>query len=333
MAKKTKDSEINLYYMNQGQAKKETIDEMMKRKKAKEREKRLKENKKQQKENGFDLETETVIQMTNKNKIKKEEQKRKVLNQQEKKRKRRKKRIQFFLKLILVIGLILGGSIFAFTSPIFNIKNIEVYHNNQVPSDTIVSLSELKTEENIFQFYNGVVETKIKENPYIEKVKVSRKIPSTVKIEVEERIPAYSVDYMGTYAYINTQGYILEISEDSKQMPIIQGITTSEEEVIPGNRLCNEDLQRLEDVIKIMNSVSENDLNGKVTSIDITKKNEYILYIEQEKKRIHLGDSSNLSNKMLYVLAIIEQEKEKEGDIYVNGDLNNKFQPYFREKV
>ena len=29
----------------------------------------------------------------------------------------------------------------------------------------------------------------------------------------------------------------------------------------------------------------------------------------------------------------IEKEKDKEGDIFVNGDLNNKFQPYFREKV
>ena len=36
---------------------------------------------------------------------------------------------------------------------------------------------------------------------------------------------------------------------------------------------------------------------------------------------------------MLYVVAIIEQEKGKEGDIYANGDLNNKFQIYFREKV
>jgi len=36
---------------------------------------------------------------------------------------------------------------------------------------------------------------------------------------------------------------------------------------------------------------------------------------------------------MLYILAIIEKEKDKEGDIFVNGDLNNKFQPYFREKV
>ena len=28
-----------------------------------------------------------------------------------------------------------------------------------------------------------------------------------------------------------------------------------------------------------------------------------------------------------------EAEKGKQGDIFVNGDLNNKFQPYFREKV
>ncbi len=36
---------------------------------------------------------------------------------------------------------------------------------------------------------------------------------------------------------------------------------------------------------------------------------------------------------MLYVQAIIEQEKGKEGEIFLNGDLNNGFRPYFREKV
>ena len=36
---------------------------------------------------------------------------------------------------------------------------------------------------------------------------------------------------------------------------------------------------------------------------------------------------------MLYVMSIIEAEIGKLGDIFVNGDLNNKFQPYFREKV
>lgn len=325
---------MNLYYMNNGQAKRETMGEdASKKKKAKEREKRIREGKQLKKEDVFDLETETVIQMTNKNKIKKEEQRRKELTKQERKRKKRNRRIKFFLKLILFIGLISGAIIFALTSPIFNIKNINVINNSEVASDTVISLSGLKQEENIFRFYKGSVVDKIKENSYIENVKISRKLPNTIEIEVEERVTKYSIDYMGKYAYINTQGYILEISEDSRGLPIIQGITTKEEEVVPGNRLNNEDLSRLEDVIKIMNSASENGLDGKVTSIDISNKDEYSIYLEGEKKKVHLGDVTNLSNKMLYVVAIMEQESGKEGDIYVNGDLNNKFQPYFREKL
>lgn len=281
----------------------------------------------------FEEDTETVIQMTNKNKIKKDEKQRRALTKKERKRKKKIKRIKFFLKLILFVGLASGTIIFALTSPIFNIKDIKVINNNQVQADTIISLSELKKEDNIFKFYGKNVVNKIKENAYIENVKIHRKLPNTIEIKVEERTPTFSVDYMGKYAYINTQGYILEIAETNNGMTIIQGATTKEEDIQPGNRLCNEDLSRLEETIKILDSANENKLEGKVTSIDISNKNEYSIYIESEKKKVHLGDSTNISNKMLYVLAIIEKEKGKEGDIFVNGDLNNKFQPYFREKV
>ena len=57
------------------------------------------------------------------------------------------------------------------------------------------------------------------------------------------------------------------------------------------------------------------------------------MYIEQEQKKVHLGDNTNLSNKILYVNAIIEQEKGKAGEIFANGDLNNKFRVYFRENL
>lgn len=281
----------------------------------------------------FEEDTETVIQMTNKNKIKKDEKQRRALTKKERKRKKKIKRIKFFLKLILFVGLASGTIIFALTSPIFNIKDIKVINNNQVQADTIISLSELKKEDNIFKFYGKNVVNKIKANAYIENVKIHRKLPNTIEIKVEERTPTFSVDYMGKYAYINTQGYILEIAETNNGMTIIQGATTKEEDMQPGNRLCNEDLSRLEETIRILDSANENKLEGKVTSIDISNKNEYSIYIESEKKKIHLGDSTNISNKMLYVLAIIEKEKGKEGDIFVNGDLNNKFQPYFREKV
>ena len=332
MKKGTKETNVNLYYINHGQAQGEKIQENSKRKKEKEREKRIQQNK-AMKEEDFDIDTETVIQMTNKNKIKKEEEQRKKLTQQEKRRKKRNKKIKFILKTFLLLTIIVGGVTFAMISPIFNIQDIQVVNNEQVSQETIISLSELKTEENIFRFSASKVASKIKENAYIEKVKIHRKIPNIIQIEVEEREHNYSVDFLGKYAYINKQGYILEIAPDKKEKTILQGITTPEEQIETGNRLSEKDLQRLEDVIKIKNAAKEYNLEDKITSIDISDKNQYSIYLEEEKKKVHLGDNTNLSNKMLYVNAIIEEEKGKTGEIYANGDLNHKFRVYFRESL
>lgn len=332
MAKKSKEANMNLYYMNHGQASKEQLDEKAKRKKAKEREKRVKENKAKQQDN-FDLDTETVIQMTNKNKIKKEEAQKRKITQQERRRKKRNKKIKIVAKTFLLLAIIIGGITFAMVSPIFNIKEIQVANNEHVNTETIISLSELKTEENIFRFNSSKTIQKMKENPYIKNAKIHRKFPSIIQIEVEEREHSYSADFLGKYAYLDKQGYILEIAEDNQQKTILQGITTPEEQVIEGKRLENEDLERLEDVIKIMNATKEYNLDTKVKSIDIHDKNEYSINLEEEKKKVYLGDTTNLSNKMLYVNAIIEEEKEKAGEIFANGDLNDKFKVYFKESL
>lgn len=332
MAKKKKEASMNLYYMNRGQASKKMDDNKTKRKKAKEREKRVKENK-AKKEDNFDLETETVIQMTNKNKIKKEEERKRKQTQEEKRRKKRNKKIKIIVKAILLLAIIIGGITFTMVSPIFNIKDIQVSNNNKVSADTIISLSELKTEENIFRFSSQKAINKIKENPYIKSVKIHRKLPNTIQIEVEEREQTYSADFLGKYAYLDKQGYILQIGEDNNQKVILQGIATPEEQVVEGERLNEEDLEKLEDVIKIMNAAKEYNLDTKVKSIDISDKNEYSIYLEEEKKKVYLGDNTNLSNKMLYVNAIIEAEKEKTGEIFANGDLNQKFRVYFKESL
>ena len=328
--KKAKKADINLFYMNEEQEEKKRKKEIENKKKS--REKRINENKKNL-EDEFDAELETVINMTNKNNIEKEQKKKKEFDKQARKRKKRNKRIKRFLKIFLFLGITIGGGAFVFTSPIFNIKQINVSNNNVISSETIISLSGLQSGQNIFKFYGPNIIEKIKENPYIEDAKIKRKLPNTIQIDIEERVAKFSIDYMGKYAYINTQGYILEIAENNNNLPVILGVTTSEENTKPGLRLINDDLEKLELIIKIMDVAKENNLGEKVTSIDIGQRNEYSIYIAEEGKKIHLGDGSNLSNKMLYVVSIIEAEKGKEGDIYVDGDLNNKFRAYFREKV
>ena len=227
----------------------------------------------------------------------------------------------------------IGGICFALISPIFNITDIQVIGNNKINSDTIISLSQLQIGQNIFRFNKNKVVNEIKTNAYVENTKIKRKIPNKIEIIIEEREQNYNVEFLNGYAYINNQGYILEIAEQKLDLPVIMGITTPQEQVVAGNRLNDEDLEKLETVIQIMNICKSYELDKKVSSIDITNKNDYIMYMEEEKKTIHLGNDSNLTNKMLYVPAILKENQGKEGTIYLNGNINGDFKPRFREKV
>ena len=327
------EQEVNLYYFDNGQEQEETIDDIMKRKKAKEREKRIEKRKKQQFDDQFDFDTETVIGMTNKNKIEQEEQKRKEFTKQQRKRNRVVKRIKKIVKFVLLLGIIVGAIVFATCSPIFNITDIEVLNNNRVSSETVISLSGISTNENIFRFIATKASNNIKQNAYIEGVKIKRVLPNKVQIEVTEREPSFSIPVLGEFAYMSTQGYLLEITKNELNLPIIYGMKTPEENITVGNRISQEDLVSLETILKIMNAMNDSGLSEKVTSIDISDKNDYSIYMQEERKTIHLGDGSNLSNKMLYVMAILEKEKDVAGEIFANGDLNSDFKVYFREEV
>ena len=328
MTKQQRKQIDDLYIYSNNMADKEKEE----KKKAKEREKRIKQRKNEQKDQ-FDFDTETVIGMTNKNNQKIKQKNQEKITKKQAKILKKKKKIKRIIKTIILLALIIGGFCFALISPIFNVTEINVTGNEQISSDTIISLSQLEIGQNLFRFNRIKVSNEIKTNAYIENVKIQRKIQNKIEITIEERKRDYNVEFLNGYAYINNQGYILEIAEQKLELPVIKGISTPQEQIVEGNRLDDEDLEKLETVIQIMNICKNYDLDTKISSIDITNKSNYIINMDEEKKTIQLGNDSNLRNKILYVPAILTENKEKEGTIYLNGDINGDFKPRFREKV
>lgn len=265
---------------------------------------------------------------TNKNK----QNAKKKLTKQQQMAIRKKKAILKIVKVLTLIIVIIGVSIYVALSPLFNIKEINVTGNSKLSKEEIISLSELKTDENTFKVSKKNIKNKVKANAYIENVKIRRKLPDKVEIIVVERVATYMIPFANSYIYINNQGYMLEITSQKAEMPAIVGISTPEEELHEGQRLISEDLVKLGEVLQIMESANANELVDLITKIDISNRQDYILTLEKEKKAIHLGDVSNLSTKMAYVKKILNDEKGVEGEILVNTDLTNKG-AVFREKV
>lgn len=252
-----------------------------------------------------------------------------IITKRQKERRMKKFRIiKLILKVLVLITLLIGLLVYALTSPIFNITEIDVIGNKKFEADEYLSLSELNINENIFNFSKSKSISKIKSNAYVDNVIIKRKLPSKIEIIIEERTPTYLIPLEDNqFAYINNQGYILEISYEKLPLTIITGISTIRENIIEGKRLEDDDLERLQNVIQIKDAMNNIETNKELSSINITNKSNYILIFEKEGKEVQLGNMNNLSSKMLYMKYILNEEGEVPGTIYLNQE-----QVYFSPK-
>lgn len=310
------------------------------------------EKKKEKQQNDFDPYDDIIIGINNKSYLEKKKremeqekkkskmQKKEVSsknkknqpkNSNKKSKKKKKKKLKTFIKILALILVIAGITVFAMISPIFNITEINVSGNEKLSENTIISLSGLSKGENIFRNLKSNITSNIKQNPYVENVTVKRVLPGTIEIQIEEREIAYQVKVINSYVYIDYQGYILENSSEKENVPTIEGLSTQDEEFLNNKRVNNEDISNLNTILRIMENAKNVDISDKITNITIQDGKQYILYLEEEEKYIYLGDETNLNNKMLYIQIILENEKGNAGTIFINGDLNNGFEPYFRE--
>lgn len=268
---------------------------------------------------------------TNKTKskqTKKEETKNTTKKKNNKKTKKKNIKLKI-IKWLFLLMLLITAIILFMLSSVFNINKITVTNNNKISEQEIINLSGLVKDENMFKTSNKKIKDDVKQNPYIENVKVSRSISGTINLEVTERVATYMLKFANGYVYINNQGYMLEISQEPLELPIITGIKTPIEDIKEGNRLGVEDLKELENIIKIM-EIAKTTLVGEIiTEIDISDIENYKIIIPSENKTVDFGELTNINIKMLKIEYIIEQEKGKEGEIYFQGTEK----AVFREKV
>jgi len=268
---------------------------------------------------------------TNKSKKRKESKE----NKERKKMKERKtQKVKSKKPLIIIIIVLLPIGIFAFLlfSSFFKIKNIELKNNSRVTLEEIENLGNFNSYRNIFWVHGFKVSKDLQQNAYIENVKIHRKLPNTLVIDIKERIPKFMLQIADSYVYINSQGYLLKVSTENIGLPIILGFKTDLSNVELGKRLDVEDLKRMDTIIKIVENATAHDIDNLITKIDISEERNYTLILETDGKTVYLGDATNLNTRMIYLSGILSREKGVPGEIFLNMNLNTE-DAFFREKI
>ena len=172
------------------------------------------------------------------------------------------------------------------------------------------------------------MKVRLKQNGYIEEAQINKIYPNKIEIEVQERQKQFQIK-METegYIYIDEQGYLLEYAVDKLEVPTIIGMDITQSDLETMHRLGEKDLNKMENILQIREQCKSIEIADMITQIQV--KDEYIVSLESDGITINLGDASNLKNRIYYVNAILKQELGNRGTIYVNGNFNEGFSPYF----
>lgn len=248
------------------------------------------------------------------------------------KKKKNNRNISILIRCTSLIVLIIILLVFLMVSPMFNITKIYIEGNTILSNEKIISLSGVNLGENIFRISKTSIKSKLTSNAYVENVRINRELPNILKIEITERTVKYMIEYADGYVYINSQGYMIDISKEKKEVPIIIGYSTENTSIEVGNRLSNEDLERLQVANKIIKETDSNEITNLVTKINISNDKNYTLILESQGKTIYLGNCSDITTRIARLKAILEKTEGEEGEIFIDGNLSTDL-PRFRKNV
>lgn len=245
----------------------------------------------------------------------------------------KKAKVIAITKVLVAIIVVIVALIGFLRSPIFNIKeiSIKVDNNLSLTESEIKELSNIAIGQNMFSISKSKSIQNIKTNSYIESVKIKRKIPNKLEIDVVERIVKFQIENNGNYIFVDEYGIVIDQSYEKKEGFVVTGTKT--ENFINGEKIGAEDLSGLSDVMVIMQEAKNCEIYDDITRIDISNKEDYLIYFDSLGKIAHVGDITSINDKMVRIDKILEKTVDYEGEIFVNVDLNNKKPPYFREKV
>ncbi len=177
----------------------------------------------------------------------------------EREKKKIKKRVPIKpILVLLVFASVVGLFVFSLSN-FFVVDNIEVEGNKYFKDEEIITMAHATPGKNlIYRPGKRSIKEYLEQNTYIEKVKVKRKLPSTLVIEVTERKQLGAIVYDNDYLIIDGNGVLLRKTQTQPKITIITGIKVKK--LALGDKVEAEDSRVFEDALGLITMMEEKDL-------------------------------------------------------------------------
>lgn len=242
------------------------------------------------------------------------------------KRKKRKSGGGFFLSVLTF--LVVVGAIVMSLTVFLKVSEIEVSGTTRYDAKDIIKTSGIETGDNMFMINKfEVAERILDEYPYIEQIKIRRKLPDKFTFEIKERVPIAYIMSGETRWLIDRNAYIVELLDGSAtiNVPKITGAVVLTPRV--GTRLTLENEDQLPVLCEVLKALSLTEMIPHIDRIE-TDKFYDIKMVYGSRFMVKLGDVTSLTRKLEMLQLVIEELSDfDKGTIDVSAVKEARFKP------
>ncbi len=237
----------------------------------------------------------------------------------EKRRKKVQRNRIIFTSFVSILILLLTVLVLSLTV-FFKIDTITVNGTSRYETDQIIAVSGIQKGKNLFLSGVGKAQENISSQlTYLSEVKVTRKLPSTIVIEVVGSNADFCYQTSGGYALTDSTGRVLEIVNADAVPKTAASVKTNTTFVaVVGEKIAVDenkekehkeaDKKELELINTVLSAIRESGIKD-ITEINVTTPTSiYVVY--QGRFKLNLGNSLELTYKLKSAVQIIAQEDE-----------------------
>lgn len=244
----------------------------------------------------------------------------------------RSPRSRGFLAKLLTLVAIVAAAVFGVTV-FFQVNTFEIHGVENYSEDAVIIASGIELGQSILLVDKSKVASRINTRlPYVQSVQIERRLPGTVVITVTEGKAAASVrSEYDEYWLIDDKGKLMEQVNEDRAASVMQISGVSALLPVAGDqiRLSQEDQQRLDVALELLQQLERYDLAGRIVSIDVTQLYNIVMYYTDQFE-IQLGSTEELDYKIKYLAYALESLDGKSGliDLTFDQDRIARFLPW-----
>ena len=236
--------------------------------------------------------------------------------------KKNKKRIKKVnnSKVVIIFSFLLIIVMLLYTvlnSQMLNSKNITINGNKYIKSEYIIKILDIKDDKNIFRYNINNMEKILLSNKYIDKIKIQRKLPNTLSINITEKDIVANLYNGEIYCYIDKNGtFIDKFGEDNKDDNIIKVNIDYNLDNLQNINFDNKENEK--SLLSLIDYIKKESVYKKIKSIDMTNANTINIYTKDDV-HVLLNKGEELKYNVSRLAAILSDLQNKN---QIGGELD-----------